>query len=87
MAECRERTGDERRLHMAAIGKIVGRWQSGEIITAEKAELIARENLFYHGRPVTGATGRSITTATAGHGRVASKPGQDRDYFWTRESA
>ena len=69
---------------MAALARIVGRWHSGEITTAEKAELIARENLFYHGRPVTGATGSSITAAPAGHGRVPGKAGEDRDYFWTR---
>lgn len=80
--ECRERTGNERRLHLAAIDKIVQRWHSGEISMAEKAELIARENMFFHGRVTVGRTGSVITAATADHAKLPSRNDEDRENWW-----
>lgn len=58
------KTSGEWRSHMAAIGKIIARWQEGEISTAAKRDAIAAENLFYHQRPThSRATGELLTLA------------------------
>jgi hypothetical protein len=76
--ECRERTSGEQRAHLAAIDRIVARWQSGEITMADKRELIARENSFFHGRLIRGRTGMLLTADTADHERLPSAADEDR---------
>jgi hypothetical protein len=79
--ECRERTSGEQREHLAAINRIVARWQSGEYTLAEKRELIARENAFFHGQTRRGRTGKLITADTAEHQRLPSHADEDRDHI------
>jgi hypothetical protein len=80
MAPAREKTSSERRAHLAALEKIVSRWQSGELSTAEKREQIAAENTFWYGRQhKSPATGEIITSAEGGNSHVAAKPPPDDD--------
>lgn len=75
MAPAREKTSSERRAHQAAIDKIVDRWLSGEISTAEKRELIARENTFWYGRQHRSPrTGEMLTSADGSYSHVAPDP-------------
>jgi hypothetical protein len=76
--ECRERTSGEQRAHLAAIDRIVARWQSGEITIAEKREDIARENAFFHGQQRRGRTGKLLTADTAEHQRLPSASDEAR---------
>jgi hypothetical protein len=76
--ECRERTSGEQREHLAAIDRIVARWQSGEYTLAQKREKIARENAFFHGRTIRGRTGMLLTADTAEHQRLPSASDEDR---------
>lgn len=70
----REKTSSERRAHMAAIAKIISRWESGEITTAEKRSQIAAENAFWYGREKRSpATGESLTTVK-GQGALTHVP-------------
>jgi hypothetical protein len=77
--ECRARTSSEQKAHLAAIAAIVDRWQSGEITLADKREMIARENAFYHGQRQRGRTGKLITADTGEHVHVPSKADEDRE--------
>jgi hypothetical protein len=71
----REKTSDERKAHLAAIARIISRWETGEIGTSEKRQLIAQENAFWYGREKrSSATGELLTAATKGSGTARPVP-------------
>lgn len=71
----RQKTSSERKAHLAAIEKITARWHSGEISTAEKRELIAKENTFWYGRERRSrATGELLTSANGDASHVTREP-------------
>jgi hypothetical protein len=75
-----EKTIDERKAHMAAIQKILTRWESGEISTAQKREQIAAENAFWYGREKRSpATGELLTAAKGPVSHVPAAPAPEPD--------
>jgi hypothetical protein len=80
MAPAREKSSSERRAHLAALEKIVSRWQSGELSTAEKREQIAQENTFWYGRQhKSPATGEVVTSAGGDYSHVTPEPPRPPD--------
>lgn len=62
----REKTSSERKAHLAAIARIIARWESGEISTSEKRQQIAAENAFWYGREKRSSATGELLTAVKG---------------------